>query len=59
MSWADWKNACAVFQSLVTGVGSIFGGVWAYRRDVLQEENNAYIEFSADLHFIGNSYRSN
>ncbi len=53
MSWEDWKNACATFQSLVTGVGIIFGGVWAYRRYVRQEENNPYIEFSADLNFIG------
>jgi hypothetical protein len=53
MSWEDWKNACATFQSLVTGVGVIFGGIWAYRRYVRQEENNPYIEFSADLNFIG------
>ena len=53
MSWEDWKNACAAFQSFATGVGIVFGGIWAYRRYVLQEENNPYIEFSAGLNFIG------
>lgn len=53
MSWEDWKNAAAIFQSLVTGAAIIFGGIWAYTRYVRQEENNAFIEFSADLNFIG------
>jgi hypothetical protein len=53
MSWEDWKNAGAMFQSFVTGVGIIFGGIWAYLRYVRQEENNPYIEFSADLNFVG------
>jgi hypothetical protein len=53
MSWEDWKDASALFQSFVTAVGIVFGGIWAYRRYVLQEESNSYIEFSADVNFVG------
>jgi hypothetical protein len=53
MSLEDWKNAGAVFQSFVTAVGIVLGGIWAYRRYVRQEENAPFIDFSADLNFIG------
>jgi hypothetical protein len=56
--WEDWKNFSATLQSFFTCVGILAGGIWAYTRYVRQEENNPYIEFSADLNFIGRQSES-
>jgi hypothetical protein len=58
MSWEDWKNFSTTLQSFFTCVGILAGGIWAYTRYVRQEENNPYIEFSADVNFIGRQSES-
>ena len=39
-------------ESIITGLGIIFGALWAYRRFIAQEERYPYINFSADINFI-------
>jgi hypothetical protein len=50
---ADWKDIATIFQSVITPVGLIIGGVWAYRRYVVEAKNLAHIETSAEIVFIG------
>ena len=53
MTLADWKDITAIFQSTITPLALIFGGIWAYRRYVVEESNFSHIETSADVSFIG------
>jgi hypothetical protein len=38
---------------VVTPLGLIVGGIWAYRRYVVEESNFSHIETSADISFVG------
>ena len=53
MSLADWKDIATIFQSTVTPLALIVGGIWAYRRYVVQANKFVHIETSSDISFIG------
>lgn len=55
MNWtvANFKDIASIFQSLVTPIGLIVAGVWAYRRYVLEDSRYPHIETSAEIEFIG------
>jgi hypothetical protein len=53
MTLADCKDIAAIFQSTITPVALIVGGIWAYRRYVIEAKNLAHIETSADIIFVG------
>jgi hypothetical protein len=56
MSWslANLKDVAAALQSVVTAFAFIVGGIWAYRRYVVEEANYPHLETSAEIEFIGN-----
>ncbi|QWG21461.1 hypothetical protein KMZ93_15720 [Bradyrhizobium sediminis] len=53
MTIAEWKDLAAIFQSVVTPIALIAGGIWAYRRYIVEENNFPHIETSAEIAFIG------
>jgi hypothetical protein len=53
MTPEDLKNYAVAFQSFLTPISIIIGGIWAFRKYFLQQENYPNIEFSADINFIG------
>lgn len=55
MTWelTNFKDLASIFQSLVTPIGLIVAGVWAYRRYVLEDSKYPHIETSAEIEFIG------
>jgi hypothetical protein len=55
MPWtlADFKDLASIFQSLVTPVGLIVAGVWAYRKYIAEESRYPHIQTSAEITFVG------
>jgi hypothetical protein len=47
------KDLATIIQSIVTPVGLMIGGVWAYRRYVLEESNYPHLQTSAEINFVG------
>jgi hypothetical protein len=54
-SWtlAHLKDLASIIQSLVTAFALVIGGIWAYRRYVLEENRFAHVETSAEINFVG------
>lgn len=54
MSWtlAHFKDLTASFQSLITPLGLVIAGAWAYRRYVFEEARYPHIESSAEIKFV-------
>lgn len=55
MSWTleNFSDLASTIQSIVTPAAVIIGGVWAYRRYVLEENRFPHIETSAEVEFVG------
>ena len=49
----DWKNIAQAVQSAATVVSFLVGGIWVYRKYIMQQEGFASIESSADIQFVG------
>lgn len=54
-SWTlgDLKDLALIVQSLVTATALIIGGIWAYRRYVVEENRFPHLETSAEIDFVG------
>jgi hypothetical protein len=50
---SDIKDIAQTFQSLMTGLGVIAAGAWAYHRYILEENRYPHIETSAEIAPIG------
>lgn len=53
LTLADLKDVTSIVQSFVTALALIIGGVWAYRRYVVEENRFPHIETSAEINFVG------
>lgn len=47
------RNYAQAMQSALTPLALIVGGIWAFRKFVLRQEQYPHIETSADINFIG------
>ena len=47
------KDLASIVQSLITPLALIAGGIWAYRRYVVEESRFPHIETSAEINFVG------
>ncbi|MCA1432801.1 hypothetical protein I6F33_07400 [Bradyrhizobium sp. BRP20] len=48
-----WATVAELIQHVITPGALIVGGIWAYRRYIVEESNYPHIETSAEISFIG------
>jgi hypothetical protein len=55
LSWtlSQFKDLASIIQSIGAPLALIVGGLWAYRRYVVEESRFPHIETSAEINFIG------
>lgn len=55
MPWtlANFKDLASAFQSVVTPIALIAGGLWAYRKYVVEDAKYPHIQTSAEISFLG------
>ena len=49
----SFKDLAAAIQSVVTSIAVIVGGIWAFRRFILQREHKAHLQIDIDARFVG------
>lgn len=52
-SLSNFKDLASIFQSIVTPIGIIAAGAWAYRKYIIEASKYPHIETSAEIEFIG------
>jgi hypothetical protein len=52
-AFSGFENFTSGLESIATSLALIIGGVWAFRKYIVQGENLAHIESSAEIEFIG------
>lgn len=53
MNLEDFNHIAGSLESIATIVALAVGGYWTYTRFVRQRENFAFIQFSVDIHVVG------
>lgn len=52
MDISNWKDIFDIVQKIVTAIAIIIGGIWAFRKYILQRENVAKLHSSLEVTFI-------
>lgn len=48
-----WETVAELVQHIITPGALIVGGIWAYRRYIVEENNYPHIETSSEITFVG------